>query len=257
MVFILFIGTCIVSSSDVKLEEKTPFNKNIESIFEFEEKINDGKIAYAYNAYPGPECTVTFPLDDPSDIEICGDTISGDFLSGGTMVTDELWYGVQYGNGLLYGIDPDTCEMWSIGGGGAGGDIAWDDWTEKLYSDSMSGLAFNNLGICYGIGFDSNYNLYVIDFEPYQQTLIGPLKNFTEGYVLSAEFDKDTNILYITSTAGLYDCNTETLECTFIGSTGGIELTALAIPYEEYETTPFTEIKFVLASAKVAWATIS
>jgi hypothetical protein len=247
MVFILFIGTCIVSSSDVKLEEKTPFNKNIESIFEFEEKINDGKIAYAYNAYPGPECTVTFPLDDPSDIEKCGDTISGDFLSGGTMVTDELWYGVQYSNGLLYGIDPDNCDMWSIGGGGSNGDIAWDDWTEKLYFSTMAGLAFNNEGVCYGINFDgSDCNLYIIEFKPYEHpTLIGPLINFTyEWGLIDAEFDKDTNILYIVCPNGLYTCDTDTRECTFVGSTGGIELSALAIPYEEYETTPFTEITF-------------
>ena len=244
-IFILFVGTCIVSSNNVKPDDNSIINNATDSNYNEVETVKNGKIAYAYKSYPAPECTVTFPLDDPSDIEICGETISGDFLVGGTMVTDELWYATQYDNGLLYGIDPDTCDMWSIGGGGSGGDIAWDDWTEKLYSVGMEGLAFNNEGTCYGINYDvSGYKLYIVDIDTYGITLIGTLINYTEGYGLSAEFDKDNNILYILNSNGLFTCDIETLECIFIGSTGGNELTALAIPYAEYNTTPFTEISF-------------
>jgi hypothetical protein len=250
IVFVLFIGTCIFSSTDVKPEEKFSFDKNQESSYSSHEMVNNGKIAYAYCAYDPSgqlsDCTVYFDIDDPGTVEKCGDSISSDFLVGGTIFTDELWYGTQYGDGILYGIDPETCDMWYIGGGGVGsGDIAWDDWTGKLYSAGMMGLAFNNKGICYGINrAGSKFNLYIVEFEPYKETLIGQLINFTSGYGLNAEFDKDTNILYITSSEGLFSCNIETRECNFIGSTGGIELTALAIPYEEYDTTPFTEISF-------------
>jgi hypothetical protein len=63
---------------------------------------------------------------------------------------------------------------------------------------------------------------------------------------LDAEFDKDTDILYILSTeglkAGLYTCDTETCECTFIGNTGGLKLSAFAIPYED--DPPVTNIYF-------------
>ena len=249
IVIILFVGTCVVSSNDFKPEEKSIYDFAYEQNYNSVEIVNNGKIAYAYCAYDPSgqftECTVYFDIEDPATLYLCGVTISADFLIGGTIVTDELWYGTQYGNGLLYGIDPDTCDMWSIGGGPGYGDIAWDDWTKKLYSAGMEGLAFNNEGTCYGINYDdSGYNLYIVDIDTYNVTLIGTLINFTEGYGLSAEFDKDNNILYILNSYGLYTCDLETLECTFIGLTGGIELSALAIPYEEYDTTPFTEISF-------------
>ena len=245
-IFILFIGMSVVSSTGSIDENNTSYTQILDEKDSSEELLLSTKYGYAYNAYPGPEGTVYFPLDDPGNITECGETISSDFLVGGTMKYDEIWYGVQYGNGLLYGVDPYTCEMWIIGGGGPGpGDIAWDDWTGKLYSSSMMGLAFNNEGTCYGVDKDGSvYNLYIIDFDPYEETLIGTLINFTSEwlYFLNAEFDKDTNILYILTSQDLYICDTETRECTFVGSTGGIELTALAIPYDYYDTTPFTEI---------------
>lgn len=252
IIIILFFGTIVVSSTNNIINEKSSFKEITEKVDYSQELIYPTKYGYAYNAYPGPECTVYFPLDDPANITKCGDTISGDFLYGGTMEYDEVWYAKQYGNGLLYGIDPNTCDMWSIGGGGGGSgssDMAWDDWTKKLYSASMMGLAFNNEGVCYGINkVESVFNLYIVDFEPYSETLIGPLINLSSEWGLEAEFDKDTNELYILGnggmTGGLYKCDVETRECTFIGSTGGIELTAFAIPYEEYETTPFTDILF-------------
>ena len=248
-IIILFFYASVVSSTNNIDNDISCNNQIFNKVDESDELFYPIKYGYAYNAYPGPECTVYFPLDDPGNITECGDTVSGDFLSGGTMKYDEVWYGTQYGNGLLYGIDPYTCDMWCIGGGVGSGDIAWDDWTQKLYSASMMGIAFNNEGICYGINLDgSEFNLYIIDFDPYSETLIGPLINFTTEWGLEAEFDKDTNELYILGgggmTGGLYKCDVETRECTFIGSTGGIELTAFAIPYDYYETIPFTEISF-------------
>ncbi|UCF50440.1 MAG: hypothetical protein JSU91_02870 [Thermoplasmatales archaeon] len=249
-IIIIFFCASVVSSTNNIDNDISCNNQILDKVDESEELFSPIKYGYAYNAYPGPECTVYFPLNDPGDITECGDTISGDFLYGGTMEYDEVWYAQQYGNGLLYGIDPNTCDMWSIGGGGTGGgDLAWDDWTQKLYSAPMMGLAFNNEGICYGIKkVESVFNLYIVDFDPYSETLIGPLINFTTEWGLEAEFDKDTNELYILGNGGinggLYKCDVETRECTFIGSTGSIELTAFAIPYDEYDTTPFTEISF-------------
>ena len=91
-------------------------------------------IIYAYNAYPGPEGTVYFDVCNCT-IEECGDTISGDFLTGGTLGCDNIWYATQYGNGILYGIDPyDDCEMWCIGGGGTGIlGLAYNHITHKMY----------------------------------------------------------------------------------------------------------------------------
>jgi hypothetical protein len=59
---------------------------------------------YGYKAYPTPEKTIKFLLTEPGTFEDVGDTISGDFLAGGTFSCDGQWLGTEYGSGVLYSI---------------------------------------------------------------------------------------------------------------------------------------------------------
>lgn len=209
---------------------------------------------YAYNAYPGPEATFRFLLDDPATTEDVGDTISGDFLAGGTYGCDGVWYGVQYGNGLLYGIDPYTGEMWSIGGGGTGMNGLAYSLDNRMYGSSdsnylyaidpdtgeqeqigpfgggvsyMIGMAFSADNILYG--WDLNDYLWTIDTDTGEATQVGPL-GININYAQDGDFCRDDNILYLSayvSTGQLYTCDIETGQCTLIGTIGsGIETTA-------------------------------
>jgi hypothetical protein len=249
-IIFLLIGASVVSSTGTIVEDTHIDYHSMDSIDVSKEELSSDKIAYGSDIF-SPYNLVKFPLDDPSNIEIIAHGQNQYWLTGGTWSYEHGWFACEYNSGGLWLIDPETGFMENIGGGGtSSGDLAWDDWTSELYSATgMQGLAFNSEGICYGIyGYESNYYLYIVDFDPYEQTLIGPLINFTSEwlYPLDAEFDKDTDILYILSTegltAGLYTCDTETCECTFIGNTGGLKLTAFAIPYED--DPPVTNIYF-------------
>jgi hypothetical protein len=248
-IIFLLIGASVVTSTGTIVEDTHIDYHSMDSIDVSKEELSSDKIAYGSDIF-SPYNLVKFPLDDPSNIEIIGPGDNTYFFTGGTWSYEHGWFAVEYNSGGLWLIDPETGFMENIGGGGtSSGDLAWDDWTSELYGASMDGLAFNSEGICYGVGvYGSDYYLYIVDFDPYEQTLIGPLINFTSewDYPLDAEFDKDTDILYILSTeglkAGLYTCDTETCECTFIGNTGGLKLSAFAIPYED--DPPVTNIYF-------------
>ena len=265
-IFILLIGAGVVSSIGYVIENNNFSDRSLKSISSSEEILSRGKTAYAYIAYVpvGSEGPCYFDLDDPGDIELLAPTQSGDFLTGGTYSYEYGWFAVQYNNGILWHIDTDTGDMDCIGGGGVGvGDIAWDDCTSMLYGTSgnsfyevdpesggqtnigglsgidITGLAFDSNCICYGVGYNgSALNLYTIEFYPLEITFVAPLTNFDFVYYCNAEFDKDIDVLYLINGGSLYTCDTETGECTFVGSFGGAELTALAIPYEYDDTTP-------------------
>jgi len=256
----LFIGAGVVSSSGDIIENNNFSDRSLKSISSSEELLSRGKTAYAYIAYSpvGPEGPCYFDLDDPGDVELLAPTQSGDFLTGGTYSYEYGWFAIQYNNGILWHIDTDTGDMDCIGGGGVGvGDIAWDDCTSMLYGTSstsfyeidpesggqtniggssgidIKGLAFDSNCICYGVGYNgSALNLYTIEFYPLEITFVAPITNFNCVYYCNAEFDKDIDVLYLINGASLYTCDTETGECTIVGSFGGAELTALAIPYE-------------------------
>ena len=243
-IIFLLIGASVVTSTGTIVEDTHIEYPSMDSIDVSEEELSSGKIAYGSEIF-SPYNLVKFPLDDPSNIEIIGPGDNTYFLPGGTWSYEHGWFACEYNSGGLWLIDPETGWMENIGGGGVCSELAWDDWTSELYSACIQGLAFNSEGICYGIdGYGSDYYLYIVDFDPYEETLIGPLINFPSqwGYPLDAEFDKDTDILYILSTQGLHTCDTETCECTFIGNTGGLKLTAFAIPYED--DPPVTTILF-------------
>jgi len=243
-IIFLLIGVSVVSSTGTVVEDTHIEYPSMDSIDVSEEELSSGKIAYGSEIF-SPYNLVKFPLDDPSNIEIIGPGDNTYFLPGGTWSYEHGWFACEYNSGGLWLIDPETGWMENIGGGGVCSELAWDDWTSELYSACIQGLAFNSEGICYGVsGQFSNFSLYLVDFDPYEETLIGPLINFTSEWVynLDAEFDKDTDILYILSSDGLYTCDTETCECTYVGNTGGLLLSAFAIPYED--DPPVTTISF-------------
>jgi len=256
-IIFLLIGVNVESSSDSGLKENS-FNLYISESLEFQEKSSSrGKIAYAYNTYSSgiSEGLVKFDLDDPENISLLAPTVSGDFLSGGTWANGYGWLAVEYGSGVLWEIDPYTGDMYSIGGGGQSlRDLAWDDYTWKLYGignsnyffeiDPETGasflidsnntvdivsFAFNSQGICYGIDSITD-SLHIINISTGDVTFIANLSISLDYYINYISFDKDNDFLYLL-TDSLYICNTENGECTFIGSFWGLQLTAFAIPY--------------------------
>ncbi|KYK31365.1 MAG: hypothetical protein AYK22_02480 [Thermoplasmatales archaeon SG8-52-3] len=222
--------------------------------------LNDRDCGYMYgfNAYPGPESIVKFPLYDPGCVWVVCELMSV-FISGGTYGCDGVWYACEYGNGILYGIDPFTCDMWVIGGGGVGlNALAYDPTTYKMYGSSdsnylyeidtdtgeqeqigpfgsgvlyMIGMAFDADGVLYGwdLGNDA---LWTIDTESGEATQVGPL-GISINYAQDGDFCRETDTLYLTaytSTGQLYECDEDTGTCTLVGTIGsGIELTGSII----------------------------
>ncbi|UCF50699.1 MAG: hypothetical protein JSU91_04250, partial [Thermoplasmatales archaeon] len=187
--------------------------------------IGRGEIMYGYNAYPGPEATIYFDTEDPGTIDECGETISGDFLAGGTFGCDDVWYACQYGSGLLYGIDIyNDCEMWVIGGGGTGmNGLAYDPVTNRMFGSSdsnylyeidpdtgeqeqigpfgggvlyMIGMAFDQDGTLFG--WDLSDRFWSIDIEDGSATEIGPL-GVNINFAQDGDFHRETDTLYLTA----------------------------------------------------------
>jgi hypothetical protein len=214
-----------------------------------------GEIMYGYDAYPGPEKTIWFDVDEPGTLNEIAPTQSGDFIAGGTYGCDEVWYGTQYGNGLLWKIDPYTGDMESVGGGGTGmNGLAYDPVTNKMYGSSdsnylyeidpdtgeqtqigpfgsgvvyMIGMAFDIEGTLYGwdLGQDS---LWTIDVESGAATKVGSL-GISINFAQDGDFHRDSDILYLTayvSTGQLYTCDKATGQCELVGTLGGgVEVT--------------------------------
>ena len=211
---------------------------------------------YGYNAHPGPEGTIFFDICEPETIEELGDTISGEFLSGGTFGCDGIWYAVQYGNGLLYGIDLYSGDMWVIGGGGVNmNGLAYDPTNNRMYGCSgddylyeidpdtgeqemigafgngvsyMIGMSFDRYGFLFGWDL-GNDKLWKIDTETGEATEIGNLE-IDINYAQDGDFHRESDTLYLTAyttTGQLYECDQETGQCTLIGNfEDGAQITA-------------------------------
>jgi len=207
-----------------------------------------------------------FTLSNPNDLTDICEKDSRYFFSCGTWSNEDLIYCCEYDSGILYIIDPETCEMQSIGGGGSGIlGLAYDPYYEFLYGSTSGNelLKINpstgnqeyigsfGSGIQYMVGmtFDSDGNLYgwdlgndklwMIDIETGEATEVGGL-GINLNYGFDGDFCKEDDILYIpTLSSGpdppyvLYECDKETGDCSYIGQfESDINVNALVIPWE-------------------------
>jgi hypothetical protein len=179
---------------------------------------------------------------------ICWGGISGSFYSSYTWTNDARLLACEYSNGQLYEIDYETCDMYSIGGGGIGlNSIAYDPTGEVIFGCSndalykvnastgeqvyignfgsgpsyMIGLSFDEYGELYGwdVGTDS---LWTIDKETGDAYLVGSL-GINLNYTCQGDFCKVDDILYLavymsSPQSGYYlvECDKNTGECTII-----------------------------------------
>ncbi|UCF49952.1 MAG: hypothetical protein JSU91_00285 [Thermoplasmatales archaeon] len=219
--------------------------------------VEDCEYMYGFNAYPGPEGIIFFPLADPGEVNYLCLNLSNFISSSNTFGCDGIWY-FTVENGILYCLDIFTCEMWLIGGGGVDIlDIAYNPKNHKMYGSSednhlykidqftgeqeqigpfggdvmsMVWMSFNGDGVLYG--WDQLGNLYTIDTETGEATPY-PI-GFPIHYLTDGDFCRETNLLYITAyttTGQLYVLDLDTGEYTLIGNIGyGIEVTCCMIP---------------------------
>lgn len=256
VIIILFIGTSFVSSSRNTIENEFFYNQSVQF------SCNHKGIIFSDSLYE-------FTLYNPSNLtNICEKVgTDSDFLSCATWSNDDYIYGCQYNSGLLYGIDPETCEMWSIGGGGTGiNGLSYDPITDWLYGCSSSdylykinpetgeqeqigpfssevsymiGLAFDAEGTLYGWDL-GNDKLWIIDTETGEATEIGSLGINLVYAPSDGAFCKVDDILYISTpgappnyTYQLYECDKETGEGGHIGQfPQDVDVTALVIPWD-------------------------
>jgi hypothetical protein len=212
---------------------------------------NKGPISCNHQGYvigSGGNCWLNeFTLSNPSDLNcICEG--SGLDTYGGAITRDNVIYTSEYATGILYLIDPESCDWYAIGGGGAGSSaISFDPITEYLFSTDGSNLykidvetgeqelvgTFDSVQFMEGLAFDTDGTLYgwdkvndmlwVIDKETAEETQVGSL-GIDIAYNSDGDFCKEDNILYITIPGPppnyrdqLYECDTETGECGHIG----------------------------------------
>ena len=258
-VIVLFISTSIATSSGINSTNHsthTPIDR-----FCYSKELFNGKIAFAYVAALGPfgEGPCYFYLDAPGSIHQLSNQQSLWWLSGGAWLPDGRWLCVEYFDGALYEVDPETGDLTIIGGGGIGLlGLDWDDITDCLYGTSgdmlyeidpedgsqwcigshntnstIASISFDNDGTCYGIGLDTNSNLYTIDVSTGEATFLVPINNCTDA--MYGAYDKDSNLFYVRGYIGigLYLCDIDTGECTYIGPNGpyGTDISAITIPY--------------------------
>ena len=142
-----------------------------------------------------------------NDIEnstcICWGGVSGDFLSGCTWTNDARLIGCQYGNGMLYGINYETCEMWSIGGGGTGlNSIVYDPTSDIMYGCSDDAL--------YEVNASTGEQSYIGNFGSGPSYMIGlscdaygELYGWDVGTDSLWTIDKDTGNAFIVGSLGI------------------------------------------------------
>ncbi|KYK20274.1 hypothetical protein AYK24_10245 [Thermoplasmatales archaeon SG8-52-4] len=250
----LLIFTSFVSSSRNSIENDY-FNQNI--LY----SCNHKGIIMSNSLYE-------FTLSNPGNLtNICEKSAEdSDFLSSGTWSDDYYIYGCQYNSGILYAIDIETCDMWSIGGGGTAIlGIAYDPITENMYGSSdsnylfsinpetgeqsqigafgssvnyMVGLAFDSEGTLYGWDL-GNDKLWTIDTDTGDATEVGSL-GINLIYACDGDFCKEDDILYIAAPGSppdypyqLYECDKETGDCGHVGQfPQEVDVTGFVIPWD-------------------------
>jgi parallel beta-helix repeat protein len=217
-----------------------------------------------------------FTLSDPNNLmcTCAGENVS--IVNPSTWSNNKTILAYKYNTGLVE-INPETCEIEIIGGGGDFNDIAMDPTTGKLYGASsngfhsglwlinletgeqeyigdfvssswIDGLAFDADGILYGWDFSSDY-LYTISTSTGDATPVGPL-GINIG-ISDGGFCMEDDILYLAAFTSspqygsyLYECDEDAGQCTLIDEfEGGAIATMLAIPYEsQSQYTPHDPI---------------
>ncbi len=269
-VTVLIIALTIISSSSisipVRIKSKTnnlnfleveeisngPAPRNIEIPTLSDEKSIDNKqaqigedcpIMYGIKAYPNSEGIVYFDVCN-CDVEVLCEWVGG-FFSAGTYSCDGVWYGVEYGTGVLWGIDPYTCDMWSVGGGGTGlNGLAYDPVTNRMFGvcsndniwqvnpdtgeQTLIGSLGYSGGLMIGMAYDAEGQLYGWDLVSDKLWKVDPDEPSAEevgslgisiNYAQDGDFHRESDQLYLTAyTSGgnLYKCDKETGACTLI-----------------------------------------
>ena len=219
----------------------------------------------AYIAGSGFLCWLNkFILNDPSNLTcICENKNSKQgILTGATWTNDWVIISSEYNTGILYKIDPETCNITCIGGGGVKlNGITYNPIKEELYGCtndnlykididtgeqefvgrfshsvfSMISIACDADGVLYG--WDLGNNLWEINKNNAAAILIGPLGIYLHN-AQDGHFCMRDDILYITAqttepeTNYLYECDEDTGNCTLVGQfEDDVDITLFAIPW--------------------------
>jgi hypothetical protein len=268
-ILVLFFGISVVSSSDNIVNEEYFINSPLELVNNQNGSplcnhivyigSNDFFNCWIYEGTLGevPEC-------------ICNDPAPS-LISGATCAIDERIMVVQYDSGQLWVIEPENCEISTIGGGGIGlNGIAYDPVYDKMYgassdalyevdpntgeqsfigyfnigSASMISIACDKNGSLYGwdVKFSGESYLYKIDTETGEATIVGGM-GMTLLYAQDGDFCKKCDILYLAaytiSGSYLCICNKETGELTNLGQfENNAEVTIFAFPWNYRPVVP-------------------
>jgi hypothetical protein len=258
----------VVSSTVGIAEDKSSNNNFLESANNPKDELSCDHSAYIIG--DGPNCYLyEFILNDPGDLTCVCEGSSGIF-SDATWSSDNYIYCIEYGSGLLIVIDVDSCEMWSIGGGGQSlNALAYDPLTQYMYGVGGTGtpgqdylvkidpdtgeqeeigklggsiyytvgISFDSEGILYGWDIATDY-LFTIDTETGEATVVGPL-GISLNYDCDGDFCKEDDILYIVHNNYLYSFDKDTGECELYDQFPDyVTVTGLAIPYGYDDNTP-------------------
>jgi len=252
-------GLCPLPCYDAEYTDITPDTSNLGIL---------GDRFYGYNAVDLsgvlPAGPVYFDSENPDNVTVLKETVSREFIAGGTWAVD-TWYGCQFNNGWLWTIDEVTGDMTLIGGKGTTGlnGLAYDPTTGNMYGASDKNLytinmssgnqtlvgSFNTGGLMIGIAFDGEGNLYGSDLgidclcsintSTGTSTVIGPF-GVNLNYAQDMAYDITWNVLYLSAwtveplfEGALYTCNVDNGMATKVGTFygGNIDMTGFAIPY--------------------------
>ena len=267
-VLVLFIGLSVVSSTIGIAENKTSNNNFLESANNPKDLLSCDHSAYVIGE--GSDCYLyKFILNDPGNLTCVCEDSSGYYISHVTWSSDNYIYFTQYGSGLLYVIDIDSCELGVIGGGGysLSGGLAYDLTTNRMFGvlntgfddylvevdpitgeQELIGSLGNSIYPTVGIAFDSEGKLYGWSFgnnklwtwEAGNLTIVGDLGfNINYSYTCDGDFCKKDDILYIAHENKLYMYDLDKGLSELIDDFPDyVSVTGLAIPYGNDDTTP-------------------